>query len=107
MAAKKPDAAPEPVAPKKTVQHPRYNVARLERASGRAVGEPLMAGDKLTIVEVDVRAKTALDACDDAIDRLPETDRGGEFGGFLSRSWKDDEWETETKTFTTRKSQQR
>ncbi|MET0602223.1 MAG: hypothetical protein ABW167_09565 [Baekduia sp.] len=101
MAANDPKTKPTP----KPVQHPVYDVVRVTRAEGHKAGEHLQPGDTLTVIDFDVRDKTALDAADQAVKALPAAERNGEFGAFLSRSWKADEWTTEETVITSRKSQ--
>lgn len=86
---------------------PRYHVVRVLRNGDDAAvpGAPLRPGDRLEIVAVDCEGKTQLDTTDDVIGELvPAEQRNGEFGAFLSRSLKSDEYVTEQTVVTKRKS---
>lgn len=93
-------------------KNPKYDIVKVHRDRADNVAEveaekgaPLRPGDTLTIIAVGKEGKTALDAADEVVNSLPKEERGGEFAGFLSGSYKQDVWETEERVITSRKSQ--
>lgn len=84
------------------VATPVYTVVKIKRLTS-ATGEQLSAGDTLEVIANAPSQAGPLGATEAVVDGLPEDERVGEFGGFLARNLKADEWITRTQVITGRR----